>query len=84
MNRKHPPSVRASMTWAQRLKRVFNIDIETCQGCGGAMKVMACIEDPVVVTKILDHIGVTPTIDASPHPEPRAPPPVGMPAGLFD
>jgi hypothetical protein len=23
------------MTWAQRLKRVFNIDIETCKGCGG-------------------------------------------------
>jgi hypothetical protein len=22
---------RASMTWAQRLKRVFNIDIETCR-----------------------------------------------------
>ena len=79
-----PAERRASMTWAQRLKRVFNIDIETCQDCGGAMKVMACIEDPVVVTKILDHIGVTPTIDASPHPEPRAPPPVGMPAGLFD
>jgi len=23
------------MTWAQRLKRVFNIDIETCSKCGG-------------------------------------------------
>ena len=28
------------MTWAQRLKRVFGIDIETCRECGGAMKVM--------------------------------------------
>ena len=37
------------MTWAQRLKRVFNIDIETCSGCGGAMKVIACIEDPIGV-----------------------------------
>jgi hypothetical protein len=25
-----PAERRASMTWAQRLKRVFNIDIETC------------------------------------------------------
>ena len=33
------------MTWAHRLKRVFNIDIETCSACGGAMKVIACIED---------------------------------------
>jgi hypothetical protein len=24
-----------SMTWAQRLKRVFNIDIETCEQFGG-------------------------------------------------
>ena len=23
------------MTWAQRLKRVFNIDIEVCSRCGG-------------------------------------------------
>jgi hypothetical protein len=27
-----------SMTWAQRLKRVFNIDIETCEQCGGAVR----------------------------------------------
>ena len=44
------------MTWAQRLKRVFNIDIETCSVCGGAMKVIACIEDPVVIKQILDHL----------------------------
>ena len=43
------------MTWAQRLKRVFNIDIESCQTCGGAVKVVACIGDPVVIEKILDH-----------------------------
>jgi len=65
------------MTWAQRLTRVFNIDIdnsagqsictvvdcresvghkdlpdETCRECGGAIKVIACIEDPVVIEKI--------------------------------
>ncbi len=27
-----PAEHRASMTWAQRLKGVFNIGIETCQG----------------------------------------------------
>ena len=50
------PERRASMTWAQRLKRVFNIDIETCQACGGAVRIVACIEDPVVINKILDHL----------------------------
>jgi hypothetical protein len=47
---------RASMTWAQRLKRVFNIDIETCREYGGTVKVIACIEAPVLIKKILDHL----------------------------
>ncbi len=51
-----PAEPRASITWAQRLKRVFNIDIETCPECGGAVKVIACIEDPVVIEKILPHL----------------------------
>jgi hypothetical protein len=29
---------RASQRWAQRLKRVFRIDIETCEHCGGRME----------------------------------------------
>jgi len=32
---------RAAMTWAQRLKRVFGIDIETCSACGGALRIIA-------------------------------------------
>jgi hypothetical protein len=51
-----PAECRASMSWAQRLKRVFNIDIETCSVCGGSMKVVACIEDPLVINKILTHL----------------------------
>ncbi len=51
-----PAEQRVSMTWAQRLKRVFNIDIETCSECGGAVKVIACIEDPEVIAKILTHL----------------------------
>jgi Ser/Thr protein kinase RdoA (MazF antagonist) len=44
------------MTWSQRLKRVFGIDIETCAACGGALRIIACIEDPAVINKILTHI----------------------------
>jgi len=44
-----PAERHAAMTWAQRLKRVFNIDVETCQACGGSVKVIACIEDPRVI-----------------------------------
>jgi hypothetical protein len=74
-----PAERRAAMTWAQRLKRVFNIDIETCSECGGAVKVIACIEDPVVIQKILDHLKVRATArELRPLPESRAPP-----TGLF-
>ena len=44
------------MTWAQRLARVFKIDVTTCERCGGAVKIIACIEDPTVTAKILEHL----------------------------
>jgi len=65
------------MTWAQRLRRVFHIDIETCTACGGAVRVMASIEDPTVIGKILAHVGERqapmPSLLVL-RPEPRAPP----------
>jgi hypothetical protein len=51
-------SLRYGQTWAQRLKRVFAIDIEKCEKCSGKMKVIACIEDSDVIEKILKHIGL--------------------------
>jgi len=72
---------RASMTWAQRLKRVFGIDIAICRSCGGAVRIIACIEDPVVIEKILTHLDEQgAAADA-----PRLPPCRALPqAGLFD
>ena len=74
-----PAERRASMTWAQRLKRVFNIDIETCPECAGPVNVIACIEDPVVITKILTHLKEK-AVSAEPiHlPKSRAPPQVSV------
>ena len=43
------------MTWAQRLKRVFKLDIETCRDCGGEVRIISCIKDPAVIRKILAH-----------------------------
>ena len=34
---------------------LLDIDIEMCAECGGAIKVIACIDDPVVIKKILAH-----------------------------
>ena len=75
LEEKTPAQRHVAMTWAQRLKRVFNIDVETCRACGGAAKVIACIEDPVVIKKILMHLqGKAPAIAAPLLPDSRAPP----------
>jgi hypothetical protein len=46
----------APMNWAQRLKRVFAIDIEKCPACGGKLRVIACIENPLLIRQILTHV----------------------------
>ena len=60
-----PPTDHASaqgdtprMSWARLLKQVFDIDIEHCPNCGGALKIIAAIEDPPVIIKILSHLGL--------------------------
>ena len=50
-----PVSKHVSMTWMQRLKRVFAIEIERCRRCGGKLKVIASIEDPALIGRILAH-----------------------------
>ena len=75
---KTPVERHTAMSWAQRLKRVFGIDIETCPACGGALRIIACIEDPAVINKILTHLD-TKGASAAPFrlPPSRAPPQVG-------
>jgi len=48
-----PKDIR--MNWARRLRRVFGIEIEQCVRCGGRLKVIASIEDPQLIEKILAH-----------------------------
>ena len=74
-----PAEHRAAMTWAQRLKRVFNIDIETCRKCGGKVRVIVCIEDPAVIAKILAHLNdQAASAGRALMPACRAPPPTGL------
>ena len=49
---------------AQRLKRVFNIEVSVCSVCGGPMRIIVgmpnhSIEDPMVIGKILSHLEAT-------------------------
>lgn len=54
---------------------MFKIEIETCGHCGGAVKIIAAIEDPIVIEKILNHLNEKAT-GAGPTrlPESQAPP----------
>ena len=78
-----PAERRASMTWAQRLKRVFDIDVATCSECGGDVHIIASIEDPLVIRKILDQLdGKAPPAATALLPESRAPPLAKLLKGL--
>jgi len=78
-----PAEKRASMTWAKRLKRVFDVDIETCSECGGDVRIIASIEDPAVIKKILVYLNDTASSAATALlPDCRASP--SLPLGLLD
>jgi hypothetical protein len=69
-----PAEQRAAMSWAQRLKRVFKLDVQTCPGCGGAVKLIACIEAPAVIARSLAHLEAQEPRPRGLFPESRAPP----------
>jgi hypothetical protein len=81
---KSPEERHRAMTWMQRLKRVFNVDIEVCEHGGGHLKVIASIEGPEVIEQILRHLKQKAAKTDTKHrvlPPERAPPLV---PSLFD
>jgi hypothetical protein len=84
ISERSPAERHRAMTWAQRLKRVFRLDIEQCERCGGKVKIIASVEDAAVVGRILAHLqereqpaGGAPA-DASAAHRPRGPPGQGV------
>lgn len=54
----HPPSdakPTAPMSWMQRLRRVFAIDLQSCPRCGGRVRVIAAVTEPAFIANILRH-----------------------------
>jgi hypothetical protein len=45
-------------TWAELLRRVFADDVLTCPHCGGPRRLIAQLTDPIVVRRILGHLGL--------------------------
>ena len=62
--------------WATLMRRAFGVDVLACPGCGGRLRLIATLEDPAVVGKILTHLGLRQPAD-SPGP---APPSADLPA----
>jgi len=67
-----PQRPRAA-SWAQLLRRVYNIDPMLCPRCSGKLKFIAAITEPSQVRRILDHLQLNDEPPA-PRPRPRAPP----------
>src|SRR5207249_6990482 len=70
---------RPYTSWADLLRRTFEIDILACPECGGRLRFLATIEDLAVGRRILSHLGIP---RACPQPLPARSPPREM--GLFD
>ena len=78
-----PPSVEessgvapseANRAWARLIKQVYEVDPLICPRCGGAMRILAFIEQREVIAKILMHLGLWPTHIHSP--------PAGVPGAV--
>jgi hypothetical protein len=56
----------AKRAWARLGKQVYEVDPLICPHCGSAMRVIAFIEQPAVIEKILIHLGLWPILAHSP------------------
>ncbi|MBI4608833.1 MAG: transposase [Candidatus Rokubacteria bacterium] len=43
-------------TWAALMRRAFEIDVLACPRCGGRMRLIATVDDPGVIRRILAHL----------------------------
>jgi hypothetical protein len=50
-----PTPQHVKMIWAARLKRVFAFEIGRCARCDGRLQVIASIEEPELIERILAH-----------------------------
>ena len=65
----------AKRAWARLIKQVYEVDPFMCPRCTGPMRIIAFIEQPEVIEKILTHLGLWPTHIHSP--------PAGAPVAVF-
>ncbi len=79
-NSDKPPSEKR-ISWARLLKRVFDIDVTICSACKAQVKIIAAIEDPKVIKKILTHLGLP---ASAPKLQPARGPPLSNQGDIFE
>jgi len=68
----HPPIIEQeepfvpSKGWAEMIRKVYEVDPLLCPSCGGQMRVIAFIEEPKVIDKIIRHLKLTFEADRPP------------------
>ena len=51
-------AARAKSAWARLIRKVYESDPLECPKCKGPMRIIALIDDPLVVRRILEHLGL--------------------------
>jgi hypothetical protein len=64
------PCTAPAWTWAALMHRAFAIDVLACPNCGGRLRLIATLHDPVVIRKLLAHLRMA---RAGPSPGPAPP-----------
>jgi len=74
-----PEGFGKNSAWATFIQKVYEIDPLECPRCSGPMRVISFITDPLVVRRILEHLGLW-LANARPVPRAHSPPgPLGQP-----
>jgi hypothetical protein len=67
-------------TWAALMRRAFDVDVLRCPRCDGRMQLIATIDDPAVIQRILAHLGLPSARDGPPLPSAVSAAPAEQPA----
>jgi len=53
------PSLSRHWAWANLMRRAFDVDVLACPRCGGRLRLLGTIDDPVAILAILDSLAVS-------------------------
>jgi hypothetical protein len=70
-----PDRPKTNWLWAELMRRSFGFDVLACPRCGDRLELIALIDNPSVIRRILSHLGLPTEVPAA---RPARPPPLPM------